>query len=171
MVAVAFVLVVLTNLPLAITVKYQTWVIEDFTHGYLTTYFVFFGVVILLALLIEGAVSWLSSSSRLTAQALGGVFAAAAFIVCYGTDVINAHVALTERRMYASGRRWTRGLRVRRFGDSRRQPDPGADVVRPLPGHDAPVRRLLDRVRASSREEAGRGAPFSKRVERARTVA
>ena len=97
---VAFVLVVLTNLPLAITVKYQTWVIEDFTHGYLTTYFVFFGVVILLALLIEGAVSWLSSRSRLTAQALGGVFAAAAFIVCYGTDVINAHVALTERRMY-----------------------------------------------------------------------
>lgn len=97
---IAFVFIVLTNLPLAATVKYQTWAIEDFTHGYLTTYFVFFGVVILLALLLEGLVSWVATLSRRSAMVLGATFAAASFIVSYGTDVINAHVALTERRMY-----------------------------------------------------------------------
>jgi hypothetical protein len=97
---IAFVFIVLTNLPLAVTVKYQTWAIEDFTHGYLTSYFVFFGVVVLLALLLEGLVSWVSRLSRPSAMVLGGVFAVASFVVSYGTDVLNAHVALTERRMY-----------------------------------------------------------------------
>ena len=97
---VALVFVVLSNLPLALSAKYQTWVIESSSQGYLTSYFVFFGVVILLALLLDGSVSWLSRRSRRSSQVLGGVFALAAFFVCYGTDLINAHVAFTERQMY-----------------------------------------------------------------------
>jgi hypothetical protein len=97
---IALVLIVLTNLPLAITTKYQAWAIENYSHGYLTSYFVFFGVVILLALLIEGAVSWVLHRSRRGGYLLAGVFATLAFVVCYSTDLINAHVAHTEKQMY-----------------------------------------------------------------------
>ena len=97
---IALVLIALTNLPLAVTTKYQRWALDHYSHGYLTSYFVFFGVVILLALVVEGAVHWLSRRSRPLAHALVGLLAATVFVVCYATDMVNAHVAHTERQMY-----------------------------------------------------------------------
>jgi len=97
---IAMVLIALTNLPLAVTTKYQSWALDNYQHGYLTSYFVFFGVVILLALVFEGGVSWVSQRSRPLAHALVGVLAVVVFGVCYATDVVNAHVAHTERQMY-----------------------------------------------------------------------
>lgn len=101
---IAFVLMALTNLPLAITTKYQRWALEHYSHGYLTTYFVFFGVVILLALAFEALVNWLSQRSRALAHGVVGLLAAIVFATCYATDLLNAHVAHTERQMYD---RWT----------------------------------------------------------------
>jgi hypothetical protein len=100
----ALVLLTLTNLPLAVTAKYQAWAIDNYSHGYLTTYFVFFGVVVLLVLLCEGAVAWLSRRVLPAARALSGLLAVVAFVLCYGTDVINAHVARSERQMFEKWR-------------------------------------------------------------------
>jgi hypothetical protein len=96
----AFVFLVLTNLPLAFTAKYQIWVNDFLHHGYLTAYFAFFGVVILLVLLADGLVALAARRSRTAARAAAGFFAVAAFFVTYGVDLINAHVAFTDRQMY-----------------------------------------------------------------------
>lgn len=95
-----FVFLVLSNLPLAVTAKYQTWVVDNFSHGYLTVYFAFFGVVILLALMVDGAVRAAGRWSRALAGGVAGILAVAAFLTTYGTDFMNAHVALTQRQTY-----------------------------------------------------------------------
>jgi hypothetical protein len=97
---IAVVLIALTNLPLAVTAKYQSWAIDNYQHGYLTSYFVLFGVVILIAVVFEGAVSWVSRRSLRLGHAVAGLLAALVFAVCYATDVVNAHVTHTERQMY-----------------------------------------------------------------------
>jgi len=97
-----FVLVfmVLTNLPLAVTSKYQAWVIQSYSHAYLTAYFVFFGVVILLAVVLDSLVGGAARAggrwSKVAAWALGVV----TFLVSYGTDFQNAHVAASQRQMF-----------------------------------------------------------------------
>jgi hypothetical protein len=97
---IALILLIGTNLPLAVTAKYQSWVIENFSHGYLTAYLVFFGVVILLALLVDSVVGVLTAKSRFAGRVAAAVFVVAAFVVSYGTDFLNAHVARTQQRMY-----------------------------------------------------------------------
>jgi hypothetical protein len=96
----AFTFLILSNLPIALTAKYQTWVVESFSHGYLTVYFAYFGVVLLLALLMAGIVRVAARWSRLLSGIAAGILAVAAFLTTYGTDFLNAHVALTQRAMY-----------------------------------------------------------------------
>ena len=97
-------LLVLTNLPLAVTAKYQSWVIDSRTPGYLTVYFCVFGAVILFAMVFDGAVEWLWGRSRIAARAVAGVIVLATFALSYGTDVINAHVARSQRLIYERGK-------------------------------------------------------------------
>ena len=97
---IAVVLIVLTNLPVAVSAKYQNWAIENFSHGYLTSFFVFFGVVILLTITIDGVIGWLWNRSRRAAYVLGWALASVAFVACYTTDLLNAHVAHSQRQMY-----------------------------------------------------------------------
>ena len=99
-VVIALVLMVLTNLPLAITSKYQGWVIDNFSHGYLTSYFVLFGVTMLFAVMIDSAVGAIPDRWRQVRRALVGLVAAAAFLVSYGTDFLNAHVSASQRQMF-----------------------------------------------------------------------
>ena len=97
---IASILLIGTNLPLAVTAKYQSWVIENFSHGYLTAYLVFFGVVILLAVLMDSIVGFLMARSRVAGRVATACFVVTAFVVSYGTDFLNAHVARTQHRMY-----------------------------------------------------------------------
>ncbi|HEX5109482.1 MAG TPA: hypothetical protein VFV95_13590 [Vicinamibacterales bacterium] len=99
-----FTLMVLTNLPLAVTAKYQSWVIDSGTPGYLTAYFCVFGVVILIALVLDGACGWLSRRGRAAAGAVGALIVAIVFVASYATDVVNAHVALAQRLIYERGK-------------------------------------------------------------------
>jgi hypothetical protein len=89
-----------TNLPLAVTGKYQTWVIDSSSRGYVTAYFVFFGMVIALGLVIDGLIGFLSTRSRAPGRIAIGVFALVTFVVTYGTDFVNAHVAQSQRRLF-----------------------------------------------------------------------
>lgn len=95
-----FVLVILTNFPLSITTKYQIWVIERMSQGYLTSYFVLFGVVILIALVLDGAVDWVARRARWGGRAVAVLFGLIVFLVTYQTELVNAHVSLAQHRMY-----------------------------------------------------------------------
>jgi hypothetical protein len=94
------VFMLLTNLPIAVTAKYQAWVIQHFSRAYLTAYFVFFGVVILLAVALDSLVGLAARRHPGWSKALAGLVAAAAFVTCYGSDFINAHVSASQRQGY-----------------------------------------------------------------------
>jgi len=96
----ALVLAVASNLPLAVTLKYQTWVTEFYSRGYITAYFVFFGIVILLGLGVDGLVGLFAVRGPALRRFAVGVFAVVSFVVSYGTDFVNAHVVRTQRLMY-----------------------------------------------------------------------
>jgi hypothetical protein len=97
---IGLVLLVLSNLPLAVTTKYQSWTLEQFTRGYVPSYLAFFGVVLLLGLALQASVTGLARRSSAAARTAAAVLAAAAFLVSYGTDFLNAHVVQTQRQVY-----------------------------------------------------------------------
>jgi hypothetical protein len=98
------VFMLLTNLPIAVTMKYQAWVIQNYSRGYLTSYFVFIGVVILLAMVIDGIVGLAARRRSAWSRAAACLLAVTAFVVCYGTDFLNAHVSASQRQMYDRSR-------------------------------------------------------------------
>jgi hypothetical protein len=100
LVVLAIVLIIGSNLPLAVTGKYQSWVIDSSSRGYVTAYFVFFGIVIALALLADGIATFLAGRSRVLGRTALTLIALAVFILSYGTDYVNAHVSATQERMY-----------------------------------------------------------------------
>lgn len=97
---VALVFMVLSSLPLAVTGKYQEWVLRYFSHAYLTSYFAFVGVVMLFAVVLDALVGAAAKAGPRWGRAAAGALAVTAFFVSYGTDFVNAHVGASQRQTF-----------------------------------------------------------------------
>jgi hypothetical protein len=98
--ALGAVLFVLPAIPLAVTPKYQEWVASG-AQAYVVTYFAYFGVVLLLAVLAMHLGSGIAGGGRratVAGAAVAAVFASFSLVTDYGNQAMNRSQALNRQR-------------------------------------------------------------------------
>ena len=116
----ALVVTILTHLPLAVSSKYQIWVIQFYNHGYMTSYLSFLGVVAFFALTLDALVGAAARWNRRLGHLAVALVTVAAFLTSYGTDFLNAHVSQSQFQMYDKWQavdRWIDSDAFRRLPD------------------------------------------------------